>query len=84
LSEQPSSSSANPARAALVLLTYRNVGIDKRGASRLASPFAKRVFSFRARPCRARLYRRTDCIAVSQPSEAVEKGLREIAVADGW
>ncbi len=43
LSEQPSSSSANPARAALVLLTYRNVGIDKRGASRLASPFAKRV-----------------------------------------
>jgi len=60
LSEQPSNSSANPARAALVLLTYRNVGIDKRGASRLASPFAKRVFSFRARPCRARLYRR-DC-----------------------
>lgn len=30
LSEQPSSSSANPARAALVLLTYRNIAIDKR------------------------------------------------------
>jgi hypothetical protein len=33
LSEQPSNSSANPARAALVLLTYRNIGIDKRGAA---------------------------------------------------
>lgn len=47
LSEQPSSSSANPARAALVLLTYRNIGIDKRGASRLASPFVKRVMATR-------------------------------------